>query len=322
MVLQANGVITLSNIKAEFGGGIPMFMTNYYSGGANVQTGLAGIPTTGLITLSQFYGKAKVVAVLYTFTTFTFNTLSTGFSTTGQPLTTFQANATYNTQTWFASYFSLHNNINGYQKWTIPATKSYSITAAGAKGGNAAQRTGIGGAGAQITGTFSLTQGNWLIILCGQYGQDGTTDQCGGGGGSFVVLYDGTTYTPLVVAGGGGGADKAGNGVASSTVSPYGTTAAGANTALNGGLGYNSFLTPLNGMSATIAGGFGGGGAALTASRGCGGGGFVGGAGAAVNYTGGSGGTSYIATGLSYYVSSSAVSTNASANGFVTITAL
>ena len=84
-------------------------------------------------------------------------------------------------------------------QWTVPSTGYYNITAYGAQGGGFGQAGSVdsaGGFGAQMTGTFQLTQGEVLNILVG--GSSGG----GGGGGSFVV--DSST-NPLVVAGGGGG---------------------------------------------------------------------------------------------------------------------
>ena len=54
MPLQTSGLITLSNIKVEFSKNFPIWMSSLY----NVTT---GIPSSGLITLSNFYGKSAQV---------------------------------------------------------------------------------------------------------------------------------------------------------------------------------------------------------------------------------------------------------------------
>ena len=85
--------------------------------------------------------------------------------------------------------------------WTVPSTGIYDITAYGAQGGVLSGFTS-GGKGAQISGSFTLTEGEVLSILVGGLGQSGGGQNMGGGGGSFVVN---SSTNPLVVAGGGGG---------------------------------------------------------------------------------------------------------------------
>ncbi|MBC8740476.1 hypothetical protein F6X40_27960, partial [Paraburkholderia sp. UCT31] len=120
----------------------------------------------------------------------------------------------------------------GYQEWTVPATGSYTITAAGAGGGSASIYGYSGGGGAIMRGTVGLQQGDVLQIVVGQpgiaaqalygvYQTDG-----GGGGGSFVVLKAGSV--PLVVAGGGGGSNYVGASLA------YGNGGAGVTTTTGG----------------------------------------------------------------------------------------
>lgn len=93
------------------------------------------------------------------------------------------------------------------QIWTVPTTGDYTITAAGAQGASA-DSLKVGGKGAQLTGTFTLTEGATLRILVGQLGLQNASSG-GGGGGTFVVHYralPATTFADvLLVAGGGGG---------------------------------------------------------------------------------------------------------------------
>ncbi len=104
----------------------------------------------------------------------------------------------------FEDNVSYFNVSDGIQIWTVPVTGSYTITAVGAKGGRG--REGVGGTGASITGTFSLTQGAKLKMIIGQSGTDNASLYGGGGGGSFVQNNADLTATGiLVIAGGGGG---------------------------------------------------------------------------------------------------------------------
>jgi hypothetical protein len=58
MVLQTSGAITLNDVQTEFGGSNPIDISEYYRGGTLVPDTAAnsGIPTSGNILLSDFYG--------------------------------------------------------------------------------------------------------------------------------------------------------------------------------------------------------------------------------------------------------------------------
>lgn len=95
----------------------------------------------------------------------------------------------------------------GYQIWTVGATGTYTIIAAGASG--ASYGSYAGGRGATISTTYNLTAGEKIILAVGQKPKNSSS----GGGGSFVTKYIGTGLfaTPsqhniILVAGGGGGA--------------------------------------------------------------------------------------------------------------------
>jgi hypothetical protein len=58
MTLQASGIISLSDVQGEFGGSAPTSISEYYRGGTYVPVvdGSFSIPTSGTISLSDFYG--------------------------------------------------------------------------------------------------------------------------------------------------------------------------------------------------------------------------------------------------------------------------
>jgi len=110
-----------------------------------------------------------------------------------------------------------------YQSWEVPETGTYRITAEGAKGGISGRWSPIDHHyGAKARGDFFLEEGDEIIMVVGQMGNEGTDSSGssgGGGGGTFVTRevsdsdyeiedgdYEGTTIEPLVVAGGGAGA--------------------------------------------------------------------------------------------------------------------
>ena len=212
-----------------------------------------------------------------------------------------QMQATYSGVTWAQNTAFLNQGTyQGYQKWTVPETGIYRITAIGAAGGaSSAYPPSYYGRGVQAQADIALLQGEFLIIVVGQAG---TTAPYfgGGGGGTFVVrLSDGS---PLVIAGGGGGARqnqnyRTANSDASVTTNakPYsnypdnrgcpgagGFSGNGMNSQTNGAGagGYPSGLIGCSSPSGDAgAGGFGGGS--------CGDGIYWGGAGHGGGYSGG-----------------------------------
>ena len=87
MALQSSGQISIVDIVNEFGGAAPHNLTEYYRGGAYVPDGPAGnasIPTSGQITLKDFYGAASGIVVTVTEGTATAEQSITGYGfTTG-----------------------------------------------------------------------------------------------------------------------------------------------------------------------------------------------------------------------------------------------
>lgn len=239
----------------------------------------------------------------------------------------------------------------GIQRWEVPVTGKYQLTAIGASGGCGGDYgTTGGGVGASLKGTVSLNKGQVLYLLVGQKGQDAPSDSDGGGGGaSFIVLEDSssdhildipevltTKVTPLLIAGGGGAvsADSKGNdasltenstGNNPNTKVGYGCThgnGSGGGGFLTGGRDYNASTTGGKGFLQGGAGGIGsrkggfGGGAGGYDENGSGGGGYTGGPG----YDGPSGGGgSYFAPNIE---NTSAALHTAREDGLITINLL
>jgi len=256
---------------------------NYYSGSSCSANGMSGLTinagiygeqsncefgeiilykvalTSGQIAQIDAYLSAKWLERLYAFTSITFTPCgSTG--RTGPILS--QCVSTYSgSNSWVSntSYFNM--TVQGYQLWTVPATKAYTFVCAGAAGGTA---NGHLGTGIVQTVTFTLTKGHVLKILVGQKGE--SADFSGGGGGTFV--YNNTTDTLLIVSGGGAG------GVYAAVASTINATLS---TSGNSGIVYDSYPPPQIGNGGS---GGGGGGAGSYGSyqpgNGGGGGGYVG----------------------------------------------
>ena len=210
-------------------------------------------------------GVAAVSAQLYSFTTATFNTSgATGqngptLSQARAGMTGTPAPSTWNTNT---AYFNM--TTQGYQRWTVPATRNYTISCAGAYSIS-------GGSGARLNFTASLTVGHIITIVVGQNGVT-RTDPCGyvhgsGGGGSFI--FNSTTSVLLAAAGGGGGRSQVNGSTNANTTLTNGNNGTGSHAGAyagnagaggtNGNGGNGAVITGTSGVCGTPAGGGGGG---------------------------------------------------------------
>jgi hypothetical protein len=68
MALPASGPLTLANIQTEFGGSNPISLSEYYAGGSLVPAGTTGtygaVPSSGAISIRNFYGTSNVVIAI------------------------------------------------------------------------------------------------------------------------------------------------------------------------------------------------------------------------------------------------------------------
>lgn len=272
----------------------------------------AGSQSTALQDLADSFVEAATCSLspgnadcgLFEFSSFTFQPAVVVGSRTGPSLGALQA--TYAAQPWIDDYFT-QGSFQGYQRWTVPKSGNYTITAGGARGGNG---TGIygtsittGGYGAVISGTFALIKGDVLEIVVGvNGGRSGGPhgNENGGGGGTFVKNV--TTDTLLLVAGGGGGTPSVSYGTSCTRVASVADGQSG--TASGNTSGCVAVTTPSAGHGGTTAGSYQGGGGGGYLSAGADGGthcslakggsgyidGLVGGAGGNCYNTGNAGG--------------------------------
>jgi hypothetical protein len=106
-------------------------------------------------------------------------------------------------------YFTT-GSFQGYQIWTVPATATYEIEAAGARSGIVNYPTNTPKkywGGAIIKGRYNLTQGQKVVMVVGQPaltpGAAATAyNGPGGGGGTYFVLSG--SNIPIIIAGGAG----------------------------------------------------------------------------------------------------------------------
>lgn len=201
-----SGAVKFSDLQSVLGGSNPIKFSEYYANATEgYSSGVSDIPNkNSAIKMSVFRGKSKSTTPLYTFTSHTFTNAGAS-GRTGPTLA--QCRSAYSSTSWASSYLNMTNN-DGIQLWTVPVTGNYTITTAGAKGGDAVSGY-VGGRGRIITSTIALTRGQIIKILVGQagaryggYGDYGNQYMGGGGGGTFVVD---NNNNPLLISGGGGG---------------------------------------------------------------------------------------------------------------------
>ena len=154
------------------------------------------------------FGSSGGGGNLYSFSSFTFT--NAGVQGSAGP-TLANCTSSYNTvaNPWLlnTSYFNV--TTQGIQTWTVPATGTYNITVAGARGGYNVTSNIAPGNGATLTTQVSLTQGQQLNVVVGQAGGNSsaaTGSFPGGAGGGGTFVYDSSNVTYYAVAGGGGGA--------------------------------------------------------------------------------------------------------------------
>jgi len=180
---------------------------------------------------------------LYSFTSFTFTPAGATGSTGPTSLTAYGTSYPgYGT----SNVLSLSGGI---QYWTVPETRTYSFTLAGAGSFHTTSfnKDGIKtGYGIVMNASTSLTRGQRIAILVGQRGLNNGD----GGGGTFVASVTGvgalSTSTPLFVAGGAGGPggeydtyDEGTNNNINGVMSTTGADGKGDNAGTNGGVGPN-----------------------------------------------------------------------------------
>jgi hypothetical protein len=187
MALPSSGAISFSTIQTEFGGSNPISLSEYYRNGSYVTSNNTGVPTSGVISLSNFYNAVKQ---------FQF-TISSNLSS-GQDLRTLALSAGWNGTD---PVLCINNAIiSGNSSFTPALTVSGSfpggvilknnsyIIGMGGAGGNGNSFLG-GSGGIALRATVAVSVDNTSAYICGGGGgggggtAGGTGGRLGGGGG-------------------------------------------------------------------------------------------------------------------------------------------
>lgn len=194
MTIKRSGIIGLADVQNEFGGSAPIGVSEYYRNGAYTTANNSAVPTSGPVSINQFYGAAKYVP---------------GYA---GPYT-------------ISSSIVLPQNSGN--------TVYYYCIGGGGGGGGGSSRIsyrygagGGGGSGGNSYGSFAAAPGDTISFIVGGAGAAGaardgpySSGSSGGIGGQSLIRRNGTT---MVTANGGIGGTVAQYGYNSSTVTPGG----------------------------------------------------------------------------------------------------
>ena len=153
MAIPLTGTISLTDIQTEFGGTNPISLSEYYKGGSYVLTTdyAPNVPTSGKISLSDFYGARRT-----TVTTLTFTSVGDNF-------------------------FTLPATVVGNLVVTM--------TGGGGGGGGPDSQPGLSGSGGLIgtNAQIPVSAGDIVNAYVGPGGGAGGSGGGGGGGGGKII---------------------------------------------------------------------------------------------------------------------------------------
>ena len=283
MAIPSSGSsLALSAIQTEYGGSNPIGMSEYYAGGDNVPSGIAGdagdIPSSGSIAFSQFYGSSNRVAIALTIssTTQSYNI----FANRGGTYSAGLSDVTLTVQAIVGSTGA--SALDTGNQWTsgdtVKIINNSQIVGRGGAGGAGGGQNAAGSAGAAAQNAINLgiattIQNNGGFIRGGGGGGgggNGKTHTVPGGGGK------GQTPSTTQYGGGGGGGGQGQQGGAAGA----GSAAGQAGSISGAGGGGTAQVPQSSGNNGGAGGGFGAAGAASSQAGGA--------AGKAVNLNGNS----------------------------------
>lgn len=251
MALQSSGAISIANIVTEFGGTAPHSLSEYYRGGGLTTTNNTNVPTSGSISLGNFYGGVRQFA-------FTISSNQTNAN-----LRTLAVNAGWNQSDPVAATINSGVYISGNSTGTPALTVNGSFPG-GVSLINNGFIVGMGGAGGKGGFNGGVGSGGGLALSVSSaisITNNGTVAGGGGGGGGGKAVYGGDGYGFATYTGGGGGGGRSSN-AANSGAGARGDS---------GGSGTNFFGSAGGSGTVSSAGGGGGGGVNGPFSAGAGG---------------------------------------------------
>ena len=221
MAIPSSGTLTFTQIQTEFGGSNPIGLNEYYRGGAYVPNipANSAIPTSGAISLSNFYNSTALFVYNETITSnySTYN-LNSSMTAAGWNGTT-PVTATITINAGVTVYAFGYSGTAGFTVGSLPALSTVTIinngtiAGYGGFGGGTATAGGDGGVALSISYPTTLTTNNFILGGGGGAGGGGAgpdyglpfTGGAGGAGGAAIQIYNNLTITNNGLIGGGGG---------------------------------------------------------------------------------------------------------------------
>jgi hypothetical protein len=248
MALPTSGPLSLTDIQTEFGGSNPISLSEYYAGGSYVPSGASGtngpIPTSGAISLSDFYGASKEFRFNITTNTTNANlrtlALAAGWGGNALVICTINSGVIISGNT--AGNSTAAMTIDGSFPGGVILVNNGQIRGRGGNGGagafftNACGNGGTGGRALRVTVPASVNNQGNIWAGGGGGGGSGPTKNCnattcyGGGGGGG--------RSSNINSAGGVGPGAAANG-SPGTLASAGAGGAGAGLGHPGGNGGN-----------------------------------------------------------------------------------
>lgn len=272
MALQSSGTIDLTDIQTEFGGTNPIGLSEYYRGGANTTSNNSNVPTSGAISLSDFYGGTSLY--IYTISTNTqqANVRSLAVSDGWDGASPLKVLIDAGIYVWSDSTSTGGMVVAGSFPAGITIENSGYIIGKGGAGGVSGNVGQPGGpALVDSTGVLVLLNKSGAYIAGGGGGGFGNAYSSGGGGagggnGGGISGFYGDNHGPYYGGAGGAIGHSGANGSGSSNLIGYG-----------GGAGGGGGSSPDYGNKSDDPSGAGGGGGRILNGSGGGGGGGAGG---------------------------------------------
>ena len=191
MAIPVSGPVSILDLATEFGGTAPHSMSEYYRGGGLVPNNNTGVPTSGVISLSDFYGAVAGIVLDITSNTSNYNILT-------------------------AATAAGYNAATDTTPIIVNVAAGVDITATS---GNPGITTGALNAASDLTINIASTAS--VCGFDGAQGANGGTNTAGSAGGNgtdaieFAVASGTGTYSVVnsgIVGGGSGGGGGAGGG--------------------------------------------------------------------------------------------------------------
>ena len=204
MPLPVSGAISLSQIQTEFGGVNPISLSEYYRGGGLTTPNNTGVPTSGTLSLSNFYGAVRqfTFPISSNQTNANLRTLAinAGWDQSAPVIATIDSGVTVSSNSTGTPALTVNGSFpNGVQ-----LVNNGSVLGMGGLGGNGMtavctqMTTGSAGGVALSTSVAVSVTNNGTIAGGGGGGG-------GGGGCQYTVIEAGYQLTILYAGGGGGG---------------------------------------------------------------------------------------------------------------------